>query len=140
MDIRGTQTEKNLVLAYVGKAETSCRYHLYATQAKTDGETEIAELFDEMAREDTEHSQRFMAFFQGGKVSISMALRATDVQKTPENLRIAIRSLHELWTEWYPKFAEDARSEGLDELANHFQAAAFSGRQQELKFTQMLAK
>ncbi len=137
MDIRGTQTEKNLVLAYVGKAETSCRYRLCAERARADGEATAAELFDEMAREDLEYARSFLAFCQGETVSISMTIRVADVQETSENLRAAVNTLHELWTEKYPKFAEDARSEGLDELANHFQNVAFSGRQQELKFMQM---
>ncbi|MDO4630292.1 MAG: ferritin family protein [Planctomycetia bacterium] len=140
MDIRGTLTEKNLVLAYVVKSENSCRCQLYAAQAVTEGDSAAVELFNEMAREDAECARSFLAFCQGGKVTISMTLRVMDVQKTSENLRSAANSARELWAEWYPKFAEEARSEGLDELANHFQAAAFSGRQQELKFMQMLQK
>lgn len=138
MEIRGTQTEKNLVRAFVGESQANSRYAFFAEQAQKDGFVAIARIFAETARQEEVHARCFFACLQGGKVEISMIVPAASVADVRQNLKTAIKAEREEWTELYPKFAEEARSEGFDDIANRFQSIAFCERQHELRFAALL--
>ncbi len=140
MDIRGTQTEKNLVQAFVGESQAASRYFFYASRARNEGLGSVARIFEEIALQEKEHAKTFFSYFQGGKVSLAMTVHASGVSETRKNIQTAIREEKEAWSELYPKFAEEARSEGFDELANRFQSIAFCERRHEMRLALILGK
>ena len=57
MDLKGTQTEKNLWIAFAGEAQAHTKYQYYASKAKKDGYEQIAAIFEETARNEKEHAK-----------------------------------------------------------------------------------
>lgn len=138
MDIRGTETEKNLLQAFAGESQAHSRYTFFASQAKKDGFVAISRLFSEIAVQEEEHAKCFFAYLQGGAVEITMKMPAVPVASTVKNLRSSIKGEHGEWSEIYTNSAEEARSEGFDEIANRFQSIAFAERQHEMRFQRVL--
>lgn len=50
MDLKGTKTEKNLMEAFAGESQARNKYTYYASQAKKDGYVQIAQIFEETAK------------------------------------------------------------------------------------------
>jgi len=140
MDIRGTQTEKNLIQAFTGESQAAARYVFFASQARDEGLAAAARVFEEIASQEQEHAKTFFSYFQGGKVSLTMTLSASGIAETQKNIRNAVRAEKEEWSELYPRFAEEARSEGFDELANRFQSIAFCERRHEMRLARLLCE
>ena len=72
-DIKGTQTEKNLLTAFAGESQARNRYTFFAKQAKKDGYIQISNVFTETAENEEEHAKRLFKFLQGGEVEITGA-------------------------------------------------------------------
>ncbi|MBQ6107618.1 MAG: rubrerythrin family protein [Thermoguttaceae bacterium] len=140
MNIRGTQTEKNLIQAFTGESQAQNRYKFYASQAEKEGFDVIARTFHELAAQEGEHARCFFEYLQGGKVEFCMTIQSTKIGDTRANLRAAAQIERVEWSDLYPKFAEEARSEGFDEVANRFQSIAFCERQHEIRFSQILKR
>ncbi len=62
--IKGTETEKNLVIAYMAESSAYTRYNFYASQADKEGFPEIAEHFRAIAEIETRHKARFEAYLK----------------------------------------------------------------------------
>ena len=113
MELKGSQTERNLLLAFAGESQARNRYTYFASQARNDGFMQIAAIFEETANQEKEHAKRFFKFLQGGDVRIEAAFPAGVVGSTAENLLAAADGEHEEWSAMYPGFAATARQEGF---------------------------
>ena len=120
MDLKGSRTEKNLLAAFAGESQARNRYTYAAEVALREGYEQIAALFLETADNEKEHAKRFFKFLEGGMVNITAAYPAGVIGTTLDNLKAAADGEHEEWTELYPLFAEDARTEGFAEVAMAF--------------------
>ena len=136
--LHGTQTEKNLLISFAGESQARNRYDFFASAAKKDGYVQVSQAFEETALQEKEHAKRFFKFLTGGMVEIAASFPAGTISATPENLRAAAAGEHEEWTEAYPAFAETARQEGFDEIANVFLAVSIAERQHERRFLGLL--
>ena len=139
MDIRGTQTEKNLMFAFAGESQARNRYTFFASQAKKEGFIQISLIFEETANQEKEHGKKFFRYLQGGMVKVEAEFPAGTVGTTAQNLKAAADGELEEWSSLYPKFAEVARQEGFDDIANHFQAIAVAEKQHEKRYRDLLA-
>ena len=54
-NLKGTQTEKNILTAFAGESQARNRYTYFASQAKKDGYVQISEIFTETANQEKEH-------------------------------------------------------------------------------------
>ena len=45
-ELKGTQTEKNLLAAFAGESQAYTKYTFYASKAKKDGYVQIGKLFE----------------------------------------------------------------------------------------------
>ena len=54
-ELKGTQTEKNLLAAFAGESQAVPKYNYYASKAKKDGYVQIGKLFEETANNEKEH-------------------------------------------------------------------------------------
>ena len=88
-DLKGTQTEKNLLAAFAGESQARNRYTYFASQAKKDGFEQIVAIFEETANQEKEHAKRFFSMLQGGDVEVVAAYPAGTIGTTLENLRAA---------------------------------------------------
>ena len=57
MQLKGSQTEKNLEAALAGESIARNKYTFYSDKAKADGYEQIAELFEETAKNEKAHAQ-----------------------------------------------------------------------------------
>lgn len=53
-ELKGTQTEKNLLAAFAGESQAFTKYNYYASKAKKDGYVQIGKLFEETANNEKE--------------------------------------------------------------------------------------
>ena len=139
MTIQGTQTEKNLLIAFAGESQARNRYTYAASQAKKDGYVQISAIFEETANQEKEHAKRLFKLLEGGCVEIQAAFPAGKMATTAENLSAAAAGEHEEWAEMYPAFAETARQENLPAIASILEAIAVAEKQHEKRFLDLLA-
>ena len=139
MDLKGSQTERNLLTAFAGESQARNRYTYAASQARKDGLVQISHIFEETAGQEKEHAERLFKFLEGGEVEIQAAFPAGVIGTTAENLEAAAGGEHYEWTEMYPGFANVARQEGFDAIAMVFESIAVAEKQHENRYNGLRA-
>jgi rubrerythrin len=89
MELKGSQTEKNLLAAFAGESQARTRYTFFASAAKREGYEQIAAIFLETADNEKEHAELFFKHLQGGMVEITATYPAGVIGSTAENLKEA---------------------------------------------------
>jgi rubrerythrin len=133
-DLKGSQTEKNLLTAFAGESQARNRYSYFASQAKTDGYVQISSIFEETANQEKEHAKRLFKFLEGGEAEVKAGFPAGVIGSTLENLKEAAGGEHYEWTEMYPGFAKIAREEGFNDIATVFEAISVAEKQHEKRY------
>ena len=137
-NIKGSETEKNLLKAFAGESQAKNRYTFFAKQAKKDGYEQISEFFMETALQEEQHAKIFFEFLEGGMVEITAAYPAGYIGTTAENLVQGANGENEEWTELYPHFEDVARKEGFTKVATAFKLIAKIEAEHEKRFLQLL--
>ena len=65
MELKGTQSEKNIKAALMGESLARNKYTFFATAAKKEGHEEIAELFEKMALNESTHAKLLYTTLHG---------------------------------------------------------------------------
>ena len=125
MDIKGSKTEANLAFAFAGESQARNKYDYFASRAKKDGYEQIAAIFQETALNEKEHAKLWFKHLSG-------------IGDTMANLAAAAAGEHEEWTEMYRKFAEEARAEGFDAIADQFEGVAAIEKHHEERYLKLL--
>jgi rubrerythrin len=139
MELKGSQTEKNLLAAFAGESQARNRYTYFASQARKEGYEQIAAIFEETANQEKEHAKREFKFLQGGEVEITAAFPAGVIGTTLENLKASVGGEDYETTSMYPGFAEAAEKEGFKEIAAVFRSIAVVEKRHKMRY-QTLAK
>jgi len=105
-----TKTDKNLKTAFASESQTNIEYLAYAHKAMDEGLMEIAQLFREAAGAEIVHALSHLE---------AMGV----VRTTKENLREAAEGESLEILSMYPKFIEEAQSEGREEAVKSFRIA-----------------
>lgn len=137
MDLKGSQTEKNLMAAFAGESQARNRYTFFASQARKDGYVQIAQVFVETANQESEHASRLFKLMTGGETEIAAGFPFGVVGSTLENLRAAAEGEDHEWTSMYPGFAQVAKDEGFNEIAGVFSSIRVAERQHRKRFTDL---
>lgn len=137
-ELKGTRTEKNLVIAFVGESQARNRYSFFASQAKKEGYEQIAAIFLDTAENEREHAKRLFGFLQGGEVEIEAAFPAGVIGTTEQNLEAAAKGELYEHSQMYPKFAKVAEEEGFKEIADVFRAIAVAEKEHERRYRALL--
>lgn len=132
--LKGTQTEKNLLISFAGEAQARNRYTFFASKAKKEGYEQIAAIFEETASQEKEHGERFFKFLEGGDVTIEASFPAGIIGTTQENLLAAAQGEHHEASDMYPSFAIDADREGFPEIATVFRNVAIAEQFHERRY------
>ena len=138
-DLKGTQTEQNLLTAFAGESQARNRYTYFASQAKKEGYVQISEIFTETANQEKEHAKRLFKLLKGGEVMISGAFPAGTIGSTKENLIESAAGENYEYSDMYPGFAKTAGEEGFDEIAAVFMAIAVAEKQHEKRYLALAA-
>jgi len=138
-NLKGTQTEKNILTAFSGESQARNRYTYFVSKAKKEGYVQIASIFEETANQEKEHAKRLFKLLEGGEVEITGAFPAGVIDTTLENLKGAAAGENYEHTIMYPGFAKIAREEGFDSIAAIFEAIAVAEKQHEKRYNDLAA-
>jgi len=138
MELKGSQTEKNLLTAFAGESQARTRYTFFANVAKKDGFEQISAIFTETADNEKEHAELFFKHLQGGDAEITARYPAGVIGTTAQNLRAAAAGERLEWGTLYPSFAEIAAKEGFREIAATFRGVASVEVNHERRYVKLL--
>ena len=127
MELKGSQTEKNLQAAFAGESQARNKYTYYASKAKKDGYQQIAAIFEETAANEKEHAKIWFKLLHGG-----------EIPSTEENLADAAAGENYEWTDMYAEFAKVAREEGFDHIAFLFEKVGAIEKEHEERYLKLL--
>jgi len=136
--LKGTKTEKNLLIAFAGESQARNRYTYFASCARKEGYEQIAAIFEETANQEKEHAKRIFKFLEGGDVEIVASFPAGKIGNTLENLKAAASGENYEHTKMYPEFAKVAREEGFSEIANVLEAIAVAEKYHEERYRKLI--
>lgn len=136
--VKGTQTEKHLLVSFAGESQARMRYTYFAEKAKEEGYEQIAAIFMETAEQEREHAKRMFKWLEGGMLEINACYPAGKIGTTAENLKAAAEGEHEEWSLDYPKFAEVAAEEGFPGIAAMYRAIAVAEKAHEERYLALL--
>ncbi|MBL8186494.1 MAG: rubrerythrin family protein [Acidobacteria bacterium] len=128
--LKGSKTHENLKLAFAGEAQANRRYLYFARQADIEGYTEIAGLFRDTAEGETGHAHGHLDFLK----EVGDPVTGEPLGDTVANLKSAIASETYEYTEMYSGFANIAREEGFEEIAEWFDTLARAERSHAGRF------
>jgi rubrerythrin len=140
MELKGSQTEKNLMAAFAGESQARNRYTYYASAATKEGYAQIADIFTETANQEKEHAKRLFKLMEGGEIQIpASTFPAGPVGTTHDNLLAAAAGEEHEWTSMYPSFAKIAKEEGFTLIAAVFSAIAVAEKQHDKRYKELAA-
>jgi rubrerythrin len=139
MQLKGSQTEKNLLTAFAGESQARNRYTYFASQARKEGYDQISWIFEETANQEKEHAKRFFKFLEGGEVDVQASFPAGVIGTTLDNLIAAANGEKYEHSEMYPGFAKTAREEGFETIAKVFEAVSVAEKQHEKRYRDLAA-
>lgn len=125
--LKGTQTEQNLLTAFAGESQARNKYTYYASQAKKDGYEQIAAIFTETADNEKEHAKMWFKQLHGGAVP-----------DTITNLLDAAAGENYEHTTMYKEFAETAKKEGFLAISKLFEGVAKIEAEHEARYKALL--
>ena len=132
--LKGTQTEKNILIAFAGESQARNRYTYFASQAKKGGYVEMQKAFEEIANQEKEHAKRLFKFLEGGNVEITASYPAGVIGSTLDNLKAAAAGENEEYSDMYPSFADVAEAEGFPVIAAVMRNIAVAEKHHEERF------
>jgi len=119
------RTDDNLRIAFASESQTNIEYLAYAHKAMDEGLMEIAQLFREAAGAEIVHA-------------LSHLKAMGVIRTTKENLTEAAEGESLEILSIYPKFIEEAESEGREEAAKSFKIAFEREKHHRAMFQQAL--
>ena len=132
--LKGTQTEKNLLIAFSGESQARNRYTYFASTAKNEGYVQISDMFTETANQEKEHAKRLFKFLEGGELEVAYTYPAGIISDTTSNLINSAAGERHEHTEMYPQFAQTAQNEGFGEIASVMRCIAIAEEFHERRF------
>ncbi len=137
-NLKGTKTERNLLVSFAGESQARNRYTYYASVAKKEGYEQIAAIFLESAENEKEHAKLFFKLLEGGEVQVTETFPAGVISTTLENLKAAAEGEKHEHTIMYPEFAKIAEEEGFKDIALLFRNVAKVEVQHEARYRKLV--
>jgi rubrerythrin len=138
LSIKGTRTEKNVLLSFAGESQARNRYTYFASQARKEGYEQVAWAFLDTADQEKEHAKSFFKLLEGGEVEINGAFPAGVIGDTKANLAAAADGEMFENTKMYPGFAGVAEEEGFPEIASLFKNIGVAEKGHEMRYRALL--
>ena len=95
--------------AFAGESQARNKYTFYAAEARQEGYRQIGDFFEETANNEREHAEIWFRYIHGNKMP-----------NTLEGLKDAAGDEWYEFSEMYKRFAEEAKAEGYNEIAQLF--------------------
>lgn len=136
-ELKGTETEKNLLKAYAGECQARMRYTYYSSVAKKAGYEQIAAIFIETADNEKEHAKIFFKYTKDACVEVPVTVMSIELKDTTECLLNAAEGEHEEGFDLYPHFADVAEQEGFPKVAESFRKIALVEKHHEERYRKL---
>lgn len=140
MELKGSQTEKNLLAAFAGESQARTRYTFFSSVAKKEGYEQIAAIFLETAENEKEHAKLFFKMLPGGEAEIVASFPSGIIGTTAQNLKAAADGESHEWGTLYPDAAETAEKEGFQAVADLFREVAKVEADHERRYRRLLSQ
>ena len=127
-ELKGTQTEKNLLAAFAGESQAYLKYEFFAEKAKKDGYVQIGKLFTETANNERAHAEMWFQLLKGSQIPA-----------TVENLKEAAVGENYEWTSMYAEFARQAKEEGFSQISAMFEGVAAIEKMHENRYRKLIS-
>lgn len=136
--IKGTKTEVNLANSYVAESCAYTRYTFFAQQAQKESYFQYADIFNETAANELHHAKIYFKYLTEGAVKTTpMSIDPGIIGTTEENLKVAAAEEKKEGVELYKSYAEVAKEEGFQEIADRFTEIAEVEENHERRFDKM---
>ena len=132
--LAGSKTHENLKKAFASEAQANRRYLYFARQADVDGNPDIAGLFRDTAEGETGHALGHLDFLK----EVGDPITNQVIGDTVSNLRSAIATETQEYTEMYDEYARIAQEEGFDEIAEWFETLIRAEKSHASRFQRAL--
>lgn len=123
MDLRNSETAKNLMRAFAGESQARNRYTFAAGIAKKEGLPVIQSAFLFTADQEKEHAEVFYNHLKelcGETIFIDGGYPVDQYDKSLDLLKAARHNEYEEYQDVYKSFGETAREEGFAQIAASF--------------------
>ncbi|MDR1353142.1 MAG: rubrerythrin family protein [Treponema sp.] len=124
-NLNGSKTEANLKTAFAGESQARNKYVYFAAKAREEGYGKAAHFFEEAALNEQEHAKIWFKFMDG-------------IGGTAANLQNAADGEKYEATEMYAGFANAAREEGFDDIAERFEQVALIEKVHQERYLKLL--
>jgi rubrerythrin len=136
--LKGTKTEKNVLLSFAGESQARNRYTYFASQAREEGYEQIAAIFLDTADNEKEHAKVFFKLLEGGMLEINGTFPAGVIGDTKANLKAAADGEQYENTTMYPGFAGMAEKEDFPKVADTFRRISVVEKGHENRYRALL--
>ncbi len=127
MSLKGTQTEKNLWMAFAGESQARNKYISYGKKAVEEGHNDIADVFKSTAEQEEDHALGLLKYLN-------------EVHDTLTNLRRASEGEHYETTTLYKEYEKVASEEGFEEIADYFKKLRVTEAEHEKQYLLLMQK
>lgn len=124
-------TEQRLWDAFASECAAYMKYTFYAQAARQEGYQQIADIFEETAKNEQAHARLWLT-------ALGAFPDGSNPGDTEKNLRAAIHGEHSEWTLQYQECAQDAARESESGLQAQFQGVAAVEASHEQRFQTLL--
>lgn len=127
MDLKVSETAKNLMRAFAGESQARNRYTFAAGIAKKEGLPVIQEVFLFTARQEKEHGEIYYNHLKelcGESIFIDGGYPIDQYEKSLDLLKAARHNEYEEYEDVYKKFGDVAKEEGFSAVAQSFHLIA----------------
>lgn len=125
MELKGSQTEKELWNAFAGESQARTKYSLWSEIARREGYEQIGAIFQETADNELQHAKMLFRFLGG-------------LSTTEENLKRASEGEHYEWTDMYKNAYEVAHKEGFTQIATFLKEVAEVEEEHEKRYNKLI--
>ncbi|MBR3791642.1 MAG: rubrerythrin family protein [Clostridia bacterium] len=125
-ELKGSQTENNLLAAYAGESQARTKYTIFAEKARKEGYEQIANIFLETANNERAHATLWFELLKSG------------IKSTEYNLFDAAEGEKYEWEDMYAGFAKTAREEGYTDIAALFELVAKVEKEHYERYSELL--
>lgn len=127
MNFNESQTKVNLAKSFAAECQAGARYQFMATMAQSEMLVYIKDTMKMIAKNEMAHAKLFYDYIieKGGECKVEIEADYPYVNATLENsLCSEMKIEQEEFDTIYPEFAEIAREEGYDDIAESFELVA----------------
>lgn len=144
MSLKGTKTASNLITGFAGECQANMRYLFAAKVAKKEGYVQIANIFDETARNEQAHASTFLKYLRDEYKNEFIPLNENYTEfpvtyhDTLTNLKGCVMNETAEYEEMYAEFEKVAREEGFDEIADSFKYIGLAEKAHLERFNKLI--